>query len=228
MPNATDHRGDRLHPKLSHPRYSHLRELAAGMRQIAASEHLKGEILLDYGCGNMPYKPLFDRFKHYIGADLPGNPFADIDLNSDGTIPPDIREVDCVLSSQVLEHVTNPNLYLNEAFRVLRPNGTLILSTHGIWMYHPDPTDYWRWTADGLVKTIEESGFSVLSVSSVMNMASVALQLWQDATMNKVPRLLRPVYITLMQSFMVLTERMRSNRFSTTASVYIVLAKKEV
>lgn len=228
MSTATDARGNRLTPRFSHPRYCILRSLASSMQAIASSEHVgRGGTLLDYGCGNMPYQPLFSpRFDHYVGADLPGNDLADIALNPDGTIPLGAEEIDCVLSSQVLEHVTNPDSYLKESLRVLKRDGSLILSTHGIWMYHPDPTDYWRWTSDGLTRIIVQAGFSVITIQSVMNMASTALQLWQDATMRKVPRLLRPAYVTLMQSSMLLTEQMGKTGFSPTASVYIVIARK--
>ena len=53
---------------------------------------------------------------------------------------------DAVLSTQVLEHVADPGALPAERFRVLRPGGRLLLSTHGIFVYHPDPDDYWRWT----------------------------------------------------------------------------------
>ncbi len=43
-----------------------------------------------------------------------------------------------------------PGLYLSECFRVLRPGGQLLLSTHGVFPYHPDPVDLWRWTCEGL------------------------------------------------------------------------------
>ncbi len=59
-----------------------------------------------------------------------------------------------MLSTQVLEHVTDPRLYLAECHRVLRPGGPLLLSTHGIMVYHPDPVDYWRWTGAGLQRAV--------------------------------------------------------------------------
>jgi SAM-dependent methyltransferase len=65
------------------------------------------------------------------------------------------------LSTQHLEHVDDPDLVLAELHRVLAPGGTLLLSTHGVWVYHPDPHDLWRWTEEGLRTLFERHGFVV-------------------------------------------------------------------
>ncbi len=107
--------------------------------------------MLDLGCGNKPYESLFrKKFATYVGADIAGNKDADLVIGSDGRVNAQDNTFDCVLSTQVLEHVTDPQLYLSEARRLLKPDGSLVLSTHGIWPYHPDPTDLWRWTVEGL------------------------------------------------------------------------------
>ena len=139
----------------------------------------------------------------------------------------DGTSVDIVLSSQVLEHVPSPQDYLREAHRVLKPAGTLLLSTHGYWMYHPDPTDFWRWTRDGLVRQIEAAGFTVQSVKGVMNLASTGLQLFQDGVVSAVPRLLRPVFCYLVNRTMALVDRLGSDASrDRDAAVFIVRAVK--
>ncbi|GAA4784219.1 hypothetical protein GCM10023231_09870 [Olivibacter ginsenosidimutans] len=107
--------------------------------------------LVDFGCGDMPYyeviKPLV---REYVGVDLKMNPLAHhhIDFDSKTSLPSEFTDI--ILSNQVLEHVDSPEGYLDEAWRLLKPEGTLILSTHGYWYYHPTPNDYWRWTSAGL------------------------------------------------------------------------------
>jgi SAM-dependent methyltransferase len=71
---------------------------------------------------------------------------------------------DMVLSTQVLEHVSSPQAYLREAFRVLKPGGVLLLSTHGVYPDHGCPFDYWRWTADGLTLELERSNYVVRKI----------------------------------------------------------------
>ena len=77
------------------------------------------------------------------------------------SVPAELADYDCVLSTQVLEHVLSPTAYLAEAYRVLRPGGHLLLSTHGLFEDHFCPYDYWRWTVYGLRKLVEETGFKI-------------------------------------------------------------------
>jgi hypothetical protein len=56
-------------------------------------------------------------------------------------------------------------------------------------------------------------------------MASCAIQLWQDATVDKLPHLVQKGYVWLLQSFIGMIERGPS-RLSTDAALYIVVARK--
>ncbi len=82
-----------------------------------------------------------------------------------------------VLSTQVLEHVDRPGLYLAECHRVLRPGGRMLLSTHGIMVFHPDPVDYWRWTCDGLQRAVRDAGFEIVRFEGIVGLAATGIQL---------------------------------------------------
>jgi len=182
------------------------------VRDLVAESRLDvGATVLDYGCADSPYRADLPEKINYVGADLPGNLQADIGLRANGSVPLDDNSVDLVLSTQVLEHVDDPDLYLSESFRVLRPGGSLVLSTHGIMYYHRDPEDHWRWTRTGLERIVTRQGFEVTQMRGLMGLASAAIQIFQDGTVWKVPRILRRPYIFLMQGLIALFDRFYSD-----------------
>lgn len=185
-----------------------LSALIAGL--IARADLTPGSRVLDYGCADAPYRSLVPDGVEYVGADLAGNPWSDVTLDADGRVPVPDGSFDLVLSSQVLEHVTDPALYLAESFRVLRPGGAVALSTHGIMYYHADPQDHWRWTHTGLAAITERAGFEVVEVRGVLGLTATAIQLFQDGTYTYVPRFLRPVYALIMQGLISLADRFYS------------------
>lgn len=225
--NAHGTTSERLAPPAFHSRWHVLRALRRVLEESAARLP-RGDLFVDLGCGGMPYRSIFERTSaRYVGADLPRNAAADVHLDDAGRAPLADGSADVVLSSQVLEHVLSPREYLDEAHRLLKPGGLLLLSTHGYWMYHPDPTDFWRWTRDGLVRQIEDCGFSVRSVTGVMNLAAAGLQLFQDGVSGRVPRLLRPPFYFMMNRAMALVDRLGGQRGrDRDASVYVVLAER--
>jgi len=171
----------RLAPR-SHPYAHYIRALPRALADLASDLDVRpGGRVLDYGCADAPYRRFFAADVEFVGADLPGNPDASLELNGDGTVPVADESFDAVLSTQVLEHVDDPALYLRECLRVLRPGGHLLLSTHGTFIYHPDPEDYWRWTCAGLKKAVADAGFAVVRFEGVVGLGATGLQLVEHA-----------------------------------------------
>lgn len=145
--------------------------LAQAVQEFATRHSRQDSTILDLGCGTMPYRSMFTaRGARYLGADISGSP--DIFIEAEGPIPVADNSIDFVVSFQVLEHVRNVSAYLSAARRVLRTNGRIFLSTHGVWPYHPHPTDFWRWTQDGLRITLEDSGFRIDKVTALCGPAA--------------------------------------------------------
>ncbi|MFM7155089.1 MAG: class I SAM-dependent methyltransferase [Bacteroidota bacterium] len=220
---------NRLNPSIFCGRYYHLRKLRQ-CNEYVIRKYLK-EVgncsLLDYGCGDSPYRPLYEpHVTEYLGADIERNKSADLVISlPSGKVNSSDSRFDILLSTQVLEHVTDPKRYLEEAHRLLKPGGTLVLSTHGYWMYHPDPTDFWRWTRDGLERTISAEGFEIIETMGIFNRFASGLQLFQDGLLFKLPAFLKPLWalvFALLQ--MVFDNGKLTNR---DASVFMVIARKK-
>jgi hypothetical protein len=63
---------------------------------------------------------------------------------------------------------------LAQAFRVLRPEGALILTVPFAARYHFIPFDYWRFTPSALQKILSGAGFSNIAVYARGNALTVA------------------------------------------------------
>ncbi len=224
------HANPRLYPPRSNANYYVITAIRKQLERLLAV-YLSPRVdatVVDFGCGDMPYRSLIEpRAAHYISADLPGNAQATLFIRPDGSLPLDPVSVDAVISTQVLEHIDCPADYLLESYRVLKPNGLLILSTHGYWPYHPHPTDFWRWTGSGLNRLVQEAGFRVIELHGVMGLAPTAVQLFQNALLRKTPRVLKPSLSFIMQSLITLLDGLYTPESrQRDACVFIIVAVK--
>jgi SAM-dependent methyltransferase len=215
-------------PKPWHRYAYHVRMLPLRLEALARDLDVgPGARVLDYGCGVVAYRHFFPAGVDYAAADLPGNPKATLPLEPDGTVPAADASFDAVMSTQVLEHVDDPALYLSECFRVLRPGGRMLLSTHGTFVYHPDPDDYWRWTCAGLRKAVGDAGFEIARFEGIIGGLPTGLQLVQDSIYWQIPGVLRPVLALVMQTLIRLTDRLHSDGSrALNAQVYALVAEK--
>jgi SAM-dependent methyltransferase len=222
---------NRLNPSFACGRYHILSLLKRNLKGVVEQyiAPMNGNsILLDYGCGSAPYEGLFLKYiKTYLKADIKpdakGENFVKVQSDSSKIELPE-NSVDIVFSTQVLEHVNDPENYLKEAWRVTREDGLLVLSTHGRWMYHPDPQDFWRWTKDGLVRTIEKGGWHVEELRPVMGLAATGVQFFQDGISQRLVHFIKPLFFVFMAFLQIIAERMDCKKDD--ASVYIIVARK--
>jgi SAM-dependent methyltransferase len=233
MNSADSSKNRRSPPWWDHQHYPLKRLCQAIQRVLATQPSISaGCRVVDFGCGDAPYKPLFTaRGCHYVTCDLEGPVDVPIRPGQPLDLPAD--SVEGVVSFQVLEHVWDLDWYLGEALRVLKPGGWLLLSTHGTWLYHPHPTDYRRWTRDGLVRELEVRGFRVESVEGIVGPLAWTTQfrlLGLREVLRKLPvvgpLLLKPS-IVLANLRMTLEDAVTPAWIrDTNACKYLVLARK--
>jgi len=131
------------------------------------------------GCGGQPYRDLFMNVTRYIGLDLPPNGQAE--LYGDGMKMPFRDAVfDTVLCNEVLEHVPEPSRLLEEAARVLRAGGILLLTTPQTWGLHHEPHDFYRYTKYGLRYLGGKCGLEVIEVSPTCGLWATLTQRLTD------------------------------------------------
>jgi len=166
------------HPAPRDPDYLVLRDLRDYLEQFRTDAPLQ---VLDYGAGNSPYRALFPN-AIYKRADYLEYPGIDYMTDADGRVAEVAERFDLILSTQVAEHLANPACYLAEAFRLLKPGGRLIVTTHGVWEDHGAPYDFQRWTAVGLARDLAKAGFTQIETTKLTASRRAYLLLWLRAS----------------------------------------------
>jgi SAM-dependent methyltransferase len=156
-----------------------------------AREHTRG-VLLDVGCGSMPFAPLFrGRLSRYVGLDLAGSPdvgAARLDvIGRAEQLPVRGASVDTVLAISMLNRLPEPLRMLEEAHRVLRPGGILIIEFEQMAPVYRPPHDYWRFTRHGADWLLDRAGFELVERTAIGGlMARVGLS--SIAVLNRINR----------------------------------------
>jgi len=149
--------------------------------------HLRGPLseargtLVDVGCGAQPYRGLLPADTAYIGLDTEESE-ANFGYSIPGvrriargeSWPVDDCSADTVLATETLEHVQDPDGFLGQAYRCLRPGGRVILTVPFAARWHYIPHDYWRFTPSGLRLLLERAGFTEVAVHGRGNELTVA------------------------------------------------------
>ncbi|MBL7815864.1 MAG: class I SAM-dependent methyltransferase [Saprospiraceae bacterium] len=146
----------------------------------SVAHHIKGDVL-DVGCGQKPYKHLFNTSK-YIGIEVEqeghDHTNEDVDVFYDGRhIPFGNETFDSVITSQVLEHVFTPDEFLTEINRVVKQGGKLLLTVPFVWDEHEQPYDYARYSSFGLTSLLQKNGFEIEIHIKSLNDTRVIFQL---------------------------------------------------
>ena len=140
--------------------------LLAERYETLVPRYVHGKVL-DLGCGKAPLFGCYRAFAtDVVTLDWARSPhesqFIDVlhDLNE--PLPFAESTFNCVLLSDVLEHVMEPSRLCREITRALAGGGCLIGNVPFIYPIHEAPHDYFRYTSFGLRNLFESAGLRVV------------------------------------------------------------------
>jgi SAM-dependent methyltransferase len=145
-------------------------DLLARTYETAIRDHARGR-LLDLGCGEVPlyhvYRALVDETVCVDWALTPERQrHVDRVCDLNQGIPLPDEHFDTVLATDVLEHVSRPELLFGEMARVLRRRGKLILGVPFFYWIHEAPYDFHRYTEYQLRHFCSSNHLDVVSLES--------------------------------------------------------------
>jgi hypothetical protein len=135
--------------------------------ELEPYSHLFTGNVLNAGAGNRDIRPLI-RGTLYNQDIAQGLHNTNIDFVSPlHEIPTADGYFNTIICNAVLEHVANPEEVMAEFQRVAAAGATLYLTIPFMQPEHRDPTDFQRYTIDGIALLCERHGFRVQTVEGV-------------------------------------------------------------
>ncbi|AKA74664.1 class I SAM-dependent methyltransferase [Saccharolobus solfataricus] len=133
-------------------------------------EELQGKRVIEVGSRyvNGSVRPLIERFckpKEYIGVDIEKGKFVDIVLSAEKLIERfGENSFDVVISTEMLEHVKDWRIVVNNMKLILKPMGYIYITTRSLgFPYHSYPYDFWRYEVEDM-----ENIFSDFEIIKIM------------------------------------------------------------
>lgn len=183
---------------ITHVSYLNWRQLEISIKKSVP--YIKG-VCLDIGAGKSPYKKyVLASVDKYIAVDREKTHGHIFGKKKEGFIDADIKmmpfedaSADSVLLTQVLEHVDDPVEALSEITRVLKRDGTLVVSAPFIYHGHCAPYDYFRFSEFGLKELLGRFNYEIIEFhrQGYFGTAVVSIMngwIWALASRNKTLR----------------------------------------
>ncbi len=102
-------------------------------------------------------------------TNIDGYAYEGVDLVADITdLPLESDSVSMIVCDNVLEHVLEPAKAVSEMKRILKEGGVAYISTPFLYPFHSSPSDYHRWTAQGLEHLFRDFKMTKIGVRSGM------------------------------------------------------------
>ena len=168
---------DKIYLDLKENYFSYLCRKKAFRKEIKKILPDKNDLIIDVGCG---ITPIIDISKTSIFLDASAKAVAFLKKRGAHAITSDIthmnikdKSIEVCICSETLEHVCDDALALKEIYRILKPNGTLILSVPLHKYYHAFDDDavghFRRYNPKELIALLKKSNFSNIYYRKIGN-----------------------------------------------------------
>ena len=144
-------------------------DITASFYQRAIPQHVTGR-LADLGCGNVPFYALYRQYvSENICVDWPNsrhqNQYLDVACDLNEPLAFADGEFDTIIISEVLEHISEPEIIWREMSRIIKPGGKILLSVPFFYKIHEAPFDFYRYTEFCLRNFASKNQLNVLELT---------------------------------------------------------------
>ena len=138
------------------------------------------QIICDLGSGPLTNSHLLkDRNPIYVDcAKFEG---VNVVCNFSKKLPFKNNSIDAILCSNVLEHLPEPQMFLDEMSRVIKNDGTILILVPFVIKLHQEPFDFYRYTSHALKYLVERSGLDIEELKEVGGFSNIFGNLFQIA-----------------------------------------------
>jgi len=189
--------------------------------------YLKGHVL-NAGAGWRDISHLVEGTLVNQDLSWPGDDRTNIDIFSPiDDIPRPDNTFDVILCIAVLEHVENPEHCVREFFRVLKPGGIVIASVPFLQPEHKIPTDFQRYTKDGLASLFRRCEFEIeenKAMFTVYHTLHWIVHEWLSLKSSMWYKFLRVIFLVPL-ALLAKKSTLRSDKL---ASIFRIVVKKPI
>lgn len=142
------------------------RSLVRGLMNLEMKNFYLDGLVVDVGGGKLINYRQYINFGPQTKIEILDGSFMPLNFEMD-QLPHDDQTVEGVIVCNVLEHIYNFRHLLKETHRILKPKGIFLGFVPFLMGYHPDPSDYFRYTNEALKKIFSEAQFQNIKIIPV-------------------------------------------------------------
>ena len=168
----------------------------------------------DYG-STQKVRDFFSSKDKYVSADMEAGPGVDVVVDFthsfevvERALP--VKRFRTIINFSVLEHCRNPFEMCQNLSELLEPGGLIFISAPFAWHIHAFPSDYWRFTPDGIKALFPALDFDLIP-------GNISMQEGQLLPLEK---------LNFYLNFNGLREEIRKKRLSRLSAVLIFVCMK--